>query len=66
MCVCVFFLLGSSDVDGSLQLLLAVVLVVHQFAVPQDKPAHLPVSEAEHSIKTQAKTSDIEVCHRSI
>lgn len=42
-------LLGSSDVDGSLQLLLAVVVVVHQFAVPQYKPAHLPVSEVEHN-----------------
>ena len=39
--------LGSSDVDGPLQLLLTVVVVVHQLAVPQYEPAHLPVSEAE-------------------
>lgn len=39
--------LGSPDVDGSFQLLLAVVVIVHQLTVPQYKPAHLPVSEAE-------------------
>lgn len=59
-CVCFFFLLeillGCSDVDGSLQLLLAVVVVVHQLAVPQYKPAHLPVSEVERdTMKTSAK-----------
>lgn len=58
--VCFFFLLeillGCSDVDGSLQLLLAVVVVVHQLAVPQYKPAHLPVSEVERdTMKTNAK-----------
>lgn len=39
--------LGSPDVDGSFQLLFAVVVIVHQLTVPQYKPAHLPVSEAE-------------------
>lgn len=38
--------LGGSDVDGSLQLLLTVIVVVHQLVVPQYEPAHLPVSTA--------------------
>lgn len=45
--VAIEIILGSSDVDGSFQLLLAVIVVVHQFTVPQHKPAHFPVSEAE-------------------
>lgn len=49
-------LLGCSDVDGSLQLLLTVVIIVHQFAVPQYKPAHFPVSEEEgDTMKIKAK-----------
>lgn len=36
-------ILSRFDVYGSLQLLLAVVVIVHQLAVSQDKPAHLPV-----------------------
>lgn len=39
--------LGSPDVDGSFQLLFAVVVIVHQLTVPQHEPAHLPVSESE-------------------
>lgn len=37
------FLLGSTDINGSPQFLLAVVLEVHEFGVSKDKPAHLPV-----------------------
>lgn len=48
--------LGSADVDRSFQLLLAVVIIVHQLTVPQYKPTHLPVPEIEgHTIKTKAK-----------
>ncbi len=65
-CVCFWrrslqeILLGSLDVDGPLQLLLAVVVVVHQLAVPQYKPAHLPVSGVERDtmkIKADATRS---------
>ena len=45
-------LLCSPDVNGSLQLLLAVVLKVHQLAVPQDEPAHLPVPGTEAEVVT--------------
>ncbi len=36
-------LLRSSDVNGSLQFLLTVVLEIHEFRVSKDEPAHLPV-----------------------
>lgn len=50
--VVIEIILGSSDVDGSFQLLLTVVVIVHQLTVSQHKPAHLPVSEAEgHNFK---------------
>lgn len=47
--------LGRSDVDGSLQLLLTVVVVVHQLTVPQHKPAHLPVSAAPREKKLKER-----------
>lgn len=40
-------LLGCSNVDCSLQLLLTVVVIVHQLVIPQYKPTHLPVSAEE-------------------
>lgn len=44
--------LSSSDVNGSFQLFLAVIVIVHQLTVPQYEPAHLPVSKAEgHSFR---------------
>lgn len=43
----VLFSLGQADVDGSLQFLFAVVVIVHEFGVPQDKPAHFPVSAGQ-------------------
>lgn len=37
-------LLGCADINGSFQLLLTVVLKVHELRLPQDEPAHLPVA----------------------
>lgn len=40
-------LLGCADIDGSLQLLLAVVLKVHELGLPKDEPTHLPVAPGQ-------------------
>ena len=45
-------LLCSPNVDGPLQLLLAVILKVHQLAVPQYEPTHLPVPGTEAEVVT--------------
>ena len=53
---CILFLrrvlLCSPNVDSPLQLLLAVVLKVHQLAIPQYEPTHLPVPGTEAEVVT--------------
>lgn len=39
-----FSLLGRADIDGSFQLLFAVVVKVHELRLAQNKPTHLPVA----------------------
>lgn len=53
---------GCADIDGPLQLLLAVALKVHELRLPQDEPAHLPVAPGQggHSSSFLVKPTGFE------